>query len=185
LQPPLAGLGIQAAGSLAIGTAGLAWGLADKIPGAAIGAAKLGLGMVNGSASSGLMSTLMSPVRRHANALYNFGNSLVRFDKEASNISGVKFTGVFSGAKKGFMEGESILGKIGKGARGAIVNGATVLAAATVIEGATGAFKEINRIHMGTSDGQVTRATPRIPAYQMNAGATGDLVFALNRNKRG
>ena len=39
--------------------------------------------------------------------------------------------------------------------------------------------------HMGQIDNEMTRATPRLPSYMDNAGASGDLVFAMNANRRG
>lgn len=42
---------------------------------------------------------------------------------------------------------------------------------------------EISR--SGTMNEQIITATPRIPSYLNNGGADGDLVFALNANRRG
>lgn len=57
--------------------------------------------------------------------------------------------------------------------------------AGIAIKGTMGAVNEADRIHRGAVDNYVTSATPRIPSYANNAGATGDLVFALNNNRRG
>jgi hypothetical protein len=108
-------------------------------------------------------------------------------------LESVKLTGPWSGlkagVKAGWEAGESIPGKLIKGgvhgAAGSIINGKTVLWGASAIAGAAGAFNEMNKAHMGQMDGQITRPTPRVPAYDLNAGASGDLVFALNANRRG
>lgn len=50
-----------------------------------------------------------------------------------------------------------------------------------VVEG----FKAHEKYRMGSNDGQVRRATPTIGSSNMDyAGATGDIVFALNANKK-
>lgn len=46
-------------------------------------------------------------------------------------------------------------------------------------------FDDFNRNRMGQMDNRIYRATPTIPSYANNGGATGDLVFALNKNRRG
>ena len=63
--------------------------------------------------------------------------------------------------------------------------GVAAYAGASVVNGVRGAWDDFNRNRMGTHDGQVRRATPRTPSYSNNAGATGDLVFAMNANRRG
>lgn len=129
--------------------------------------------------------SLGSPVKRYAQSVAGLGSSLVRFDAEASNLSKVKFTGPVSGAKAGWAEGKSLAGKLAKGGAGALVNGHSMLWGAGIATAAAGTFQAFNKIHMGQMDGQVTRVTPRTPAYFDNAGASGDLVFALNANRRG
>ena len=63
--------------------------------------------------------------------------------------------------------------------------GVAAYAGASVVNGVRGAWDDFNRNRMGTHDGQIRRATPRTPSYSNNAGATGDLVFAMNANRRG
>ena len=64
--------------------------------------------------------------------------------------------------------------------------GKGLIAAASVGGFALGAFNESNQMDRGVSDGQIYRATPGIGDYlQAPGGASGDLVFALDRNKRG
>lgn len=53
---------------------------------------------------------------------------------------------------------------------------------------AVGGIKAFNQSKIGTSDGQITNATPVAPIYssQMrNAGATGDLAFAMRAQRNG
>lgn len=58
-----------------------------------------------------------------------------------------------------------------------------------VAAAASGAQGQRNQNDMGRSDGSITTATPSIASYMqkttgdMSAGATGDLVFALDRNR--
>ena len=63
--------------------------------------------------------------------------------------------------------------------------GVAAYAGASVVNGVRGAWDDFNRNRMGTHDGQIRRAAPRTPSYSNNAGATGDLVFAMNANRRG
>ena len=52
------------------------------------------------------------------------------------------------------------------------------------MQGAAKAWNTLQTEKMGQMTG-VTTMTPKVPAYADNAGATGDLVFALNANRRG
>lgn len=47
-----------------------------------------------------------------------------------------------------------------------------------------GGFNRAETIAMGEMDPYMVGPAPRIPSYEDNAGATGDLVFALHKNKR-
>lgn len=55
------------------------------------------------------------------------------------------------------------------------------IAMATMIQGG---FNRAEEIAMGEMDPYMVGPAPRIPSYEDNAGATGDLVFALHKNKR-
>ena len=55
------------------------------------------------------------------------------------------------------------------------------IALATMVQGGMNRAEEIT---MGEMDPYMVGPTPRIPSYEDNAGATGDLVFALHKNKR-
>lgn len=68
--------------------------------------------------------------------------------------------------------------------------GKAVLGIGGAIYAARDAVTALETSRMGVNDGQITVATPapelnREPSYQDNASATGDLVFALNKLRRG
>jgi hypothetical protein len=55
------------------------------------------------------------------------------------------------------------------------------IAAASIVQGAA---NQAEAIAMGQASPFMEGPTPRLPSYADNAGATGDLVFALHKNKR-
>lgn len=63
--------------------------------------------------------------------------------------------------------------------------GWTTLGLGAAIGGTKQTAQAIDNARIGQRDPYITRATPRLPSYANNAGATGDLVFALNANRRG
>ena len=71
--------------------------------------------------------------------------------------------------------------------------GGIALGGAAIIGGIQGAWENFEHSRMGEMDREVTRATPRLPMGEgqqrqgapNHAGATGDLVFAMNANRRG
>jgi hypothetical protein len=65
-----------------------------------------------------------------------------------------------------------------------LINGRSVVVGAAAISGLTAGWQEYNKAHMGQIDPYMTKPTARTP-YLDNAGATGDLVFAMNANRRG
>lgn len=130
---------------------------------------------------------------------YNLGSKMIRWDDSAETLSKVKFTSPVSGFKLGRQAKLDSLSKVtdGKmrrfgnqalalkdGVMGSLVNGYTVLGGAAVLEGVAGAWNKVEREKMGANMG-VVNMTPRVPSYSQNASATGDLVFALNQNRRG
>ena len=90
----------------------------------------------------------------------------------------------FSAGKKKVIESAGL--KMRPLAKGMIVAGGAM-------QGVINAKNKFQDSRMGTMDGQLTTATPKMtsqgnsysPSYSNNAGATGDLVFALNNNRRG
>lgn len=184
--------GLVAKASIPIGAAAFdtTVGLAKAAPGAALAAGK------------GAMSVLSSSniVGKIPHAAVGFASMMVDWDnvKKANGIiNSVKFTGpttnIVKQAKAGYASGGSAISKLAKGTAGGIkgaasletlVNGKSMLWGAALVGGAAGAFNEANKIHMGQMDGMVRK--PGIaPSYANNAGASGDLVFALNNNRRG
>lgn len=68
--------------------------------------------------------------------------------------------------------------------------GKAVFMGGAAIGGVMGAWDEFATSRMGMPDREITRATPRMPLEQGlghhdHAGASGDLVFAMNANRRG
>jgi hypothetical protein len=187
--PAAVGVG-KAAASIA-GVAGSAYlnagaSAVRAAPGALLGTAAFATKMINGVGTSGglldvfagrgiagSMSTVASPIRRHVNAVGGFGSKLVNWNTDSG--------GTLRSTKR-----QTLLGKATdtQGVKLTGLGKATLWGGA-IGAGVTSAFQEFNESRMGSSDGQVSRATPRTPSYDLNAGATGDLVFALNANRRG
>lgn len=63
--------------------------------------------------------------------------------------------------------------------------GGAVLTAGAVALGTRNAAKEYNKQMQGQQSQGTVSSAPRMPSYANNGGATGDLVFALNKNRRG
>lgn len=144
---------------------------ASAIGGAALGMTELaGAGIIGGAevAGAGIIGAakIAAPVAMYgaqkyasigAGAVKGIDKFLLKDDLKESNLLGKK------------------LNLAGKG----------VVVGSALMSGAMEAFNDFNSNRMGQRDGQITRATPRTPSYANNAGATGDLVFAMNRNRRG
>jgi hypothetical protein len=158
-----------AAGALALPAIGLAakgaYSLGSSAVKGIVNKAVNPISTAGASSAASMMGTAAMtaavPAARMAKGIIGMGSKLVNFNAEADMFSKVKFTGL----------------------------GKSLIAGSALIKGAAGGFNELNKSHMGTMDGQITRATPRMqpsqPAYAQNAGATGDLVFAMNKNRRG
>jgi hypothetical protein len=167
------GAGIGLTAPLAVGAAGygmerLGRGVVNAFKSTALdapgGAAEAGsafaagVGKIAGGIGKGALAAVNSgAAAQQVGLLRNLGNHIVNFKETAEGIEDVT------------------LGHVGH----AMMN------VSMGVEAAKKAFNTYNTIHMGQMDGQVRRATPMVPAYADNAGATGDLVFALNRNRRG
>lgn len=155
---------------------------ARALPGVAKGAVSVASGMIGGPArlSPSLTTTgvgrmaemVASPLKRYAGGIAGFGKSLVKFDEATSTLGGRQSGNLIGKATK--TGGVKMTGL-----------GHTLLWGSTVATAGASIFNAINKSHMGESDGQITRATPRPMSFQNNAGATGDLVFAMNANRRG
>lgn len=188
-----------------VGTAGLAGvKLTAKI---ATGAGKLGVAATPYAAGVGVMAA-----ENITSKVWGIGSKLVNWDESADAFSKVKFTGPISGVKSGWNSGRAFtrelsnvqgfknkakafvknplensraaISKSGKAVGGLGLNGAMLIGGVAAIEGAKKAWNTVETDKMGQMTG-VTTMTPQPPSYADNAGATGDLVFALNANRRG
>ena len=103
-----------------------------------------------------IKKAVKNDLKLHANQAINFAGSML--ETTDKNLLGVKLSG-----------------------RGKLVAGGLAVASGT-----SQASKQFNERTMGTQrDSGITPHAPRIPSYANNGGATGDLVFALNANRRG
>ena len=170
----LAGAGAYAAGSGILNNS-------DKIMS---GAGKAGMGVARGAARAvqGPGFTGATPAGR---AAASFGNSLLnplqRYTgtarRAASNFADyTPRRQVYDQMKdKMVTKGGFKLKPLGWG----------MIGAGAVIGGIRNATEAHDRNRMGQRDGMISRATPTMPSYANHAGATGDLVFALNANRNG
>lgn len=168
---PAATITAGAIGNAAIGTAKMIPGVAAEAGGMALAASPVVLGLGAKAAT------------RAGSSIWSIGKRMINWDETADAFDKVKFTGPISGAKAGWNNSKGIK-KITNGAVGAVINGKTLLGGAAVIEGTKKAWSTLQTAKMGQMTG-VQTLTPKVPSYENNAGATGDLVFALNANRRG
>ena len=172
-----AGIGLAAGGAVSAVAGSMVYApakTASVIVGAAKGVGKasiIGAEAIGGAAWSGAKTAYRSAgpiagagnvlggaaVGKYGSTMAGIGKKLVTEDLRESNILKHKAT------------------KLGAG----------LIVGASVIGGMRGAFDELNAKRMGQMDTKTQRATPQVPAYDQNAGATGDLVFAMNANRRG
>lgn len=202
---PLVGAGVGGAvGALGVPAIGAVSGfIGNSVVGAVTSdmAASLPGAMAKGigAASPVALGAVATVGARTANRFYNVGSKLIRFDSAAENLSQIKFTNPRSGFKAArrarldatYKSTDSALKRFGSqslalkdGVVGSLVNGVTVMGGFAAAEGVAGAWNKYEKAKMGTNMG-VVGMTPRVPAYSQNASATGDLVFALNKNRRG
>ena len=160
---PLAGATVGAVGAGIVGTAKIAPSVMGAVGGGIISASPVIAG-VGAKAGAKIGSTALG-----------FGSKLINWDIDADTFSKVRLSGPIQGFKSG-----KGLQKISN----SIINGKNLIGGMALIEGMRGAWGEIESSRMGSNMG-VQTMTPSIPSYSDNAGATGDLVFALNANRRG
>ena len=187
---PVTGAAVGGAvGAAALPTAGLAMGAVGSV-GVGIAKAAPGIGATLGKgamAASPFAAAVATKVGADAaSAVWGVGSKLIDWNGEGkgSGMFGkIKVSTPFSGAKSGWQNGKGI-GKAGGAIKGFAANGATILGATAAVEGTKKAWNTVKQAHMGQMTG-VTTLTPQVPSYADNAGATGDLVFALNANRHG
>lgn len=120
-----------------------------------------------GKAAAGLGNRLLNPASRYLGTLDWVTNNFVSFEPRRQVFDEKRNKMVSKGGFKMKWLGWGVLGA------GAMI-------------GAARDVKDVqDSYRIGQRDPYITRATPRIPTYVDNAGATGDLVFALNANRRG
>lgn len=156
----------------AVGVAGAlgykAFSNMDKVGSAAIGIGKEVAGFAKGTVDMlNESNPWKNPIGKIVNTAKNTSRKLVDYKPN---------TRIWNPTKK-IMESKGGLKLTGLG-WGAI-------GVAGIAEGAWKAKETFEASRMGQMDPYITTATPRIPSYQDNAGASGDLVFALNANRRG
>lgn len=173
-------------GAAAIPAVGITAGVAGN---AAVGLAKMapkiavGTGKFAASASPFVLGTGAKVATDVGSSVWNVGKRMIDWDADADMFDKVKFTGPISGIKAGWKNNKGIK-KFTGAASGAIINGKTILGATAAVEGMKKAWGTLQTAKMGQMTG-VQTLTPRVPSYADNAGASGDLVFALNANRRG
>ena len=119
-----------------------------------------------GQAAAGYGSAALSPTRRWAGALDRLSESVVELNPRGTRVN---------------RAGETVRAKrvrtkpLGHG----------ILLGAGIIGGIGAARRQFEVSRMGAVDPYMTTATPQLPRMHDDAGASGDLVFALNQNRRG
>lgn len=65
--------------------------------------------------------------------------------------------------------------------------GKAIVFGSALAAGSVGAYNDYETTQMGTPSGEIASPTPRVnyTRFGEEMGATGDLVFAMNRNRRG
>lgn len=119
-----------------------------------------------------------------ANKIWGVGSKLVDWDSTADALNKVKLTGPISGARSGWNKGTTKREKLGGAISGSVINAGTLLVGEALITGMKKGWNTLESAKMGRMTG-VVNMTPRTPSYANDAGATGDLVFAMNANRRG
>lgn len=184
---PIASAGIGAvAGAVALPAAGFAAGAFGN---AAVGAAKMVPGIAAGVGQAALNASPFAAAvgtqvaTSVGSSIWNVGKRMINWNEAADAFEKIKFTNPLTGAQAGWKNNKGIK-KVTGAASGAVVNGVTMLGATSFIEGMKNAFNTVQKAKMGQMVG-IDTVAPRVPSYADNAGATGDLVFALNANRRG
>lgn len=151
--------------------AGLGYHVANNFDKIGSASASVGKGLLNlGRGTVGMLNSTnpwRNPIGQMANMAQKAAGKLVSHEPS---------TKVWN-ASKGAMESKGGLKLTGWGK---MAVGVTAVA-----EGAWKAKEAFETSRMGQMDANIVTATPRIPSYKDDGGASGDLVFALNANRRG
>lgn len=202
-----------AVGTAALPATGLAVGaLGAGVVGAASAAPTVASGAL--AATPYIAGAGVTMAAHAGSAVWGVGRRMINWNEDAVGFDKVKFTGPAKGFKAGWKDGINstktgavghlgnfvgkkskrvgdVLGKLDKGVQatggavsGTLVNGMTVMGAAAIVDGTKKAWNTMQTTRMGQMTG-VKKMAPTVPSYADNSGATGDLVFALNANRRG
>lgn len=187
VDPAIAGAVGAGVGALALPATGLAVGVLGS---GIVGAAKLTPGIAAGVAKGAAVASpyiagvAAKGANNVANKVWGIGSRLVDWREGAETLDKVKLTGPISGFKNGWARSGNKLQKTGNAITGSIINGKNLLVGEALYTGVKKAWSSLEAAKMGQMVG-VSTMTPRTPSYANNAGATGDLVFAMNANRRG
>lgn len=142
----------------------------------------LGSGIVNfatGGTAKGLLKGLGAGATVAGIKIAEGAGTVGEIALGAAAKTGIRMAGMASSFVK--EDANAMLGyKLNAGGKALAVGGAAV-------KGVADAFTTLNKLHQGAIEPGLVRATPQ-PTYSSmmnNAGATGDLVFALHHNRRG
>lgn len=120
-----------------------------------------------GKFAAGAGNRLLNPTARYAGTINKMAENFVSYTPKREVYSPRKGRMVTEGGFKMKPLGWGVLG----------------------IGAAIGSARDVNQTmeagRRGQVDPYITRATPSLPSYANNAGASGDLVFALNANRNG
>lgn len=138
------------------------------------GIAKMGGGILSGAGSMaagiGAMASnpsMLSPISRYGGVGRNIASNFATYTPTYMDYD--------AATKKLTKKGGLKLTGLGKG----------IIGAGAAVKGIRSGYEALENNRMGQMDPYVHRATPRLPSYANNAGASGDLVFAMNANRRG
>lgn len=177
IKPAIAGAGMIGNGMVRAGSLGInAGSLAFQGMGKTIGAGakivqSMGNVLMDGVASNDtamgrFANKATNPIGRYASATKNVAKNLIKYTPE---------TKVWSEAEKKLVTSQEGKWSLTK-------TGSAIKSTALIASGFMSAKKAFEESRMGVTDDNVTKATP---SYSDNGGASGDLVFALNKNRRG
>lgn len=117
------------------------------------------IGNLEGKIAGNIVKDVLNPLDRHGKTLLNVAGKMIK-KNPGNNADGIISDYSLSGFGKALVIGGSL------------------------VKGAKDAFNTYMNSKIGQRDGYISSVSPQIQ-FTDNAGATGDLVFALNNNRRG
>lgn len=200
-NPVTTAIGGAAIGGVALAAAPVAAGLAARGAGAALAAtpkafAAVGDGMIKGTA---LLGKAANSLLKSASIGLSYGTAeAFKYGRLAGGLGGglnAAAHTVLNPVSRGIGAigtiAKAMVKKVPDNGTGAFIKnykfsgfGLSVMAAGSLLSGTKKAFNTFMEDKMGQRDGYISTSTPQIRLMD-DAGATGDLVFALNNNRRG